>query len=178
MTVSTDAVWWLLAGLFAGFAAGFWFARRRRRGGRAHGAATPTTAAPAEPPAPPSYVDVPTRPPPMRTIDVAAARAAGFNLRHAEDLTVIEGLGRHAEELLRSHDITSFAQLARRQVADLHAILEDGGPHFQYTQPAAWPREALLASENRWAELKALHAARVEEAARRAAAGDESAPPG
>lgn len=163
MPVSADAAWWFLAGLLAGVAIGVLIARRPRRdaarGTRAEPEPIPFV---AEPVASPLAVEVPTRPPPMRTVDVAAARAAGFNLRHAEDLTIIEGIGRHVEDLLRGHGIASFAQLARRDVADLHAILEDGGPHFQYTQPAPWPHQALLASENRWAELKALQAERLD----------------
>ncbi len=162
--MSIEAVWWFLAGLLTGFAIGVLVARRRRRADVGVARVEP---APIAQPAPvmPSAVDVPTRPPPSRSVDVAAARAAGFNLRHADDLTIIEGIGRHVEELLRSHDITSFAQLAHRRVAELHAILEDGGPHFRYTQPAPWPRQALLASENRWAELRALQAERLDGAA-------------
>lgn len=162
MSMSADAVWWLLAGLLAGIAIGVLVARRARRVDAPVARVDPTPAA-LEPVAAPA--DVPTRPPPQRLVDVAAARAAGFNLRHAEDLTIIEGIGRHVEDLLRSHGITSFAQLARRRVAELHAILEDGGLHFQYTQPGAWPHQALLASENRWAELRALQARRLDDEA-------------
>lgn len=173
MPMSADAVWWLLAGLLSGFAIGVLVARRRGReaAGRARVEPAPIPTVTDVVAAPP-VAETPTRPPSMRTIDVAAARAAGFNLRHAEDLTIIEGIGRHVEELLRSHDIMGFAQLARRPVADLHAILEDGGPHFQYTRPEAWPRQALLASENRWAELKALQAGRFEPESREGESAD------
>ena len=63
--------------------------------------AAPVAAAAAMPVA----VDSPTRPPPSRVIDVGAARSAGFNLKHADDLTIIEGIGPKTDELFRSHGI-------------------------------------------------------------------------
>jgi len=97
-----------------------------------------------------------TRPPPSRVIDVGAARSAGFNLKHADDLTIIEGIGPKTDELFRSHGVTGFAQLAQLATADMLAILEQGGPHFKFANPVSWARQASLAAENRWAELKAL----------------------
>jgi predicted flap endonuclease-1-like 5' DNA nuclease len=104
----------------------------------------------------PAPVESPTRPPPSRVIDVGAARSAGFNLKHADDLTIIEGIGPKTEELFRSHGVTGFAQLAQLATADMLAILDQGGPHFKFANPVSWARQASLAAENRWAELKAL----------------------
>jgi predicted flap endonuclease-1-like 5' DNA nuclease len=104
----------------------------------------------------PVAVDSPTRPPPSRVIDVGAARSAGFNLKHADDLTIIEGIGPKTDELFRSHGVTGFAQLAQLSTADMLAILDQGGPHFKFANPVSWARQASLASENRWGELKAL----------------------
>jgi predicted flap endonuclease-1-like 5' DNA nuclease len=106
--------------------------------------------------APPASAGTPMRPPPSRVIDVGAARAAGFNLKHADDLTIIEGVGPKTDELFRSHGVTGFAQLAQLVPADMQVILDEGGPHFKFAKPATWARQASLASENRWAELKAL----------------------
>jgi predicted flap endonuclease-1-like 5' DNA nuclease len=104
----------------------------------------------------PVAVDSPTRPPPSRVIDVGAARSAGFNLKHADDLTIIEGIGPKTDELFRSHGVTGFAQLAQLSTADMLAILDQGGPHFKFANPVSWAQQASLASENRWGELKAL----------------------
>jgi predicted flap endonuclease-1-like 5' DNA nuclease len=94
--------------------------------------------------------------PPARVIDVGAARAAGFNIKHDDDLTIIEGIGPRIDELLHQNGIVSFAQLARLGVPEILEILERGGPHFRLTNPGSWARQAALASENHWAELKRL----------------------
>ena len=104
----------------------------------------------------PAPVESPTRPPPSRVIDVGAARSAGFNLKHADDLTIIEGIGPKTDELFRSHGVTGFAQLAQLATTDMLAILDQGGPHFKFANPVSWAQQASLAAENRWAELKAL----------------------
>jgi len=94
--------------------------------------------------------------PPARVIDVGAARAAGFNLKHDDDLTIIEGIGPKIDDLFHANGVVSFAQLARLSVPEMLDILERGGPHFQLANPGSWARQAVLASENRWAELKRL----------------------
>lgn len=94
--------------------------------------------------------------PPGRIIDVGAARAAGFNLKHDDDLTIIEGIGPKIDELFHANGVASFAQLARLSVPEMLAILDRGGPNFQLANPGSWARQAALASENRWAELKRL----------------------
>jgi predicted flap endonuclease-1-like 5' DNA nuclease len=94
--------------------------------------------------------------PPARVIDVGAARAAGFNIKHDDDLTIIEGIGPRIDDLFHANGVVSFAQLARLSVPEMLEILERGGPHFQLANPGSWALQATLASENRWAELKRL----------------------
>jgi predicted flap endonuclease-1-like 5' DNA nuclease len=94
--------------------------------------------------------------PPARVIDVGAARAAGFNIKHDDDLTIIEGIGPRIDDLFHANGVVSFAQLARLSVPEMLDILERGGPHFQLANPGSWALQASLASENRWAELKRL----------------------
>lgn len=153
-----ERVLYLLAGVALGWLLhGLWSRLTRRR------------AATAPPPEPGSIIAAPTMPtaqeysgpPPHETassrlIDVGAARAAGFNIKHADDLTIIEGIGPKTDDLLRAHGIGSFAQLARLQATDLVDILERGGPNFRLANPATWAEQALLAAENRWPELKRL----------------------
>ena len=113
------------------------------------------TPAPPVPQAHPQAARV-QEPASSRLIDVGAARAAGFNIKHADDLTIIEGIGPKTDDLLRSHGIDSFTHLARLQAGDLVDILDQGGPSFRLTNPATWSEQALLATENRWADLKRL----------------------
>jgi len=50
-----------------------------------------------------------------RVIDVGAARAAGFNLKHADDLSILEGIGPKIEELLRANGNRQLRQGGLRQ---------------------------------------------------------------
>lgn len=97
---------------------------------------------------------LPPRQSPSRMIDVGAARAAGFNLKHADDLTIIVGIGPKSDELLRVNSIESFLQVAQLHVDELLGILERGGPSFRLSNPASWAEQALLAAENRWLDLR------------------------
>lgn len=92
----------------------------------------------------------------VRVVDVASARAAGFNIRHMDDLTVIEGIGPRIADLLQSNGIGSFAELAQQRVEDLVAILDAGGASFRLANPQTWPVQARLAADNLWKDLKSM----------------------
>lgn len=162
-----DRVFYLLAGVVAGWLLHWLWARRPRRQAEAAPAVEPGTII-ANPSAdvsaaPASDVGPAQREPASsRLIDVGAARAAGFNIRHADDLTIIEGIGPKTSDLLRANGIGSFAQLARLHPADLADILEKGGPSFRLANPQTWPEQALLATENHWIELKRLQKDRID----------------
>ncbi len=95
------------------------------------------------------------------TFDAAAAKAAGFKLSGADDLTVIEGIGPKIDELLRGNGIKTFAALARTSPEAIAAILAKGGARFGIAKPDTWPTQSALAAENRWADLKLLQDALV-----------------
>lgn len=97
---------------------------------------------------------LPPRPSSSRMVDVGAARAAGFNLKHADDLTIIVGIGPRTEELFRANGIESFVQVAQLRVDELLDVLERGGPNFRLSNPSSWAQQALFAAENRWLDLK------------------------
>jgi predicted flap endonuclease-1-like 5' DNA nuclease len=147
--------WWLVLGFVLGWLAN-WLLSKMFRGNPP--AATRVDAEAAERAAVAHHDAIveAAAAPPARVIDVGAARAAGFNLKHDDDLTIIEGIGPRIDELLHQNSIVSFAQLARLGVPEILAILERGGPHFQLANPGSWAQQASLASENRWAELKRL----------------------
>ncbi|MBL8327849.1 MAG: DUF4332 domain-containing protein [Rubrivivax sp.] len=112
-------------------------------------AAPPATEAapPAEPPIKPA-----TEP----AIDLAAAKAAGFSLKGADDLELVEGIGPKIAGLLRAKGILSFAQLAETPVSRIRAILDEAGPNYRIADPGTWPEQADLAARNRWSALRAL----------------------
>ena len=89
-------------------------------------------------------------------IDVAAAKAAGFDMKGPDDLEVVEGIGPKIAQLLRQHGITTFVQLASASRAEIAAILEKGGPDFRIANPGSWPEQAGYCVRNDWAGLKRL----------------------
>ena len=152
-------VLWFVLGLLAGWGSiGLVAALRRRRAPQPsrpelHASPQPAPAAPVEE----HWVDdYPHAPGVARLIDVSAARAAGFNMKHAEDLTIIEGIGPKIEDLLRANGVAGLMQLAQLNEQELLDLLDRGGPNFRYANPASWAQQAALAVQNRWGELKQL----------------------
>ncbi|HVV95945.1 MAG TPA: hypothetical protein VHC92_02260 [Rhodanobacteraceae bacterium] len=161
MSLFACCFWWFVLGFLLGWLANWLLARMLRRGApssaRARGAnETPAQQATATAEAQHEALVSAASAPPARVIDVGAARAAGFNLKHDDDLTIIEGIGPKIDDLFHANGVVSFAQLARLGVPEMLEILERGGPHFQLANPGTWAQQAALASENRWAELKRL----------------------
>ncbi len=89
-------------------------------------------------------------------IDLAAAKAAGFALKNANDLTVVEGIGPKINELFNNAGIKTFAQLAGASVPQMRKILDDGGPRFRIANPSTWAQQSALAAANKWTELKKM----------------------
>jgi predicted flap endonuclease-1-like 5' DNA nuclease len=95
------------------------------------------------------------------TIDLAAARAAGFSLERDDALEIIEGIGPKIAELLRAEGVTRFMQLAQMTPAQIQPILDAAGPHFRMAVPDTWPEQAVLAANNHWRALKSLQDALI-----------------
>jgi predicted flap endonuclease-1-like 5' DNA nuclease len=156
MSLIACCFWWLVLGFLLGWLANWLLARALRRDPPAAPRADPEVVARETAAAHHEALVSAAATPPARVIDIGAARAAGFNLKHDDDLTIIEGIGPRIDELLHANGVASFAELARRSVPELLDILERGGPHFHLANPGSWAHQAALASENRWAELKRL----------------------
>jgi len=73
-----------------------------------------------------------------------------------EDLKIIEGIGPKIEELLNREGIRTIEQLADTSIIRIAAILKNAGPRFQIQDPTSWPKQALLAKEQKWDELEQL----------------------
>ena len=96
------------------------------------------------------------RAPVWPAIDVAAAKAAGFEIAGDDDLEVIEGIGPKIAELLKAAGIRTFAELAQASVLRLREILDAAGPNYRIADPATWPEQSTLCAKNEWAALKVL----------------------
>lgn len=119
-------------------------------------AEAPKPAAPAKPkPAKPKTAAKPKTTSKAK-IDLAAAKAAGFSIKNADDLTIIEGIGPKINELFKDNGLKTFAQVAKASEPQMRAILEKGGSRFRMANPGTWAQQAALAADNKWADLKAL----------------------
>ncbi len=71
-----------------------------------------------------------------------------------DDLKKVKGIGPKIERLLNERGIYTFIQLAETEISILEDVLDKAGPNFQFHNPATWPRQAKLAAEGKWDELK------------------------
>jgi predicted flap endonuclease-1-like 5' DNA nuclease len=90
------------------------------------------------------------------TLDRAGATAANFKVRGMDDLEVIEGIGPKIAGLFHDAGIRMFWELAQTPQARMQQILDAAGPNYKLANPSTWARQADLAANNRWAELRKL----------------------
>jgi predicted flap endonuclease-1-like 5' DNA nuclease len=113
-------------------------------------------------------------------LDLEAAKSAGYSVKGADDLEIIEGIGPKIAELLRNAGIRTFAQLADTPTARIQSILDAGGGQYRIANPGTWAEQADLAARNRWTTLRQLQdvldaGVRVDSQARSAATAGELA---
>ncbi len=75
-----------------------------------------------------------------------------------DDLRKIEGIGPKVEQALHSLGITTFAQLAEADPAELEAKVKAQGVRILPGAPATWPAQAALAAKGDWAGFEKLTA--------------------
>ena len=71
-----------------------------------------------------------------------------------DDLTKVEGIGPKIKGLFNDDGIWSFKQLSESTVDRLQKILDNAGPRYRIHNPKTWPKQAKLAAEGKWDELK------------------------
>jgi predicted flap endonuclease-1-like 5' DNA nuclease len=72
-----------------------------------------------------------------------------------DNLKKVEGVGPKIQELLNKEGIITFRQLSETSSDTLTEILRDTGTRFQMHDPGTWPKQAQLAADGKWDELKA-----------------------
>ncbi len=72
----------------------------------------------------------------------------------SDDLTKIEGIGPKIAEVFNTKGIYTYADLSGSKVGDLRDILADNG--LSQHDPSTWKKQATLAKNGKWDELKAL----------------------
>ncbi len=80
--------------------------------------------------------------------------ASGNYSGSKDDLTKIEGIGPKVQEILNLSGIHTWAQLAKADESFIKTILEKAGGVYASMKPGTWGKQALMADEGRWDELK------------------------
>ncbi len=91
---------------------------------------------------------------PDLVFDADAAQAAFGKAVQQDDLTIVEGIGPKIQELFHDHGILTWYELSQTPVDRCEEILREGGDRFRQHTPVTWPRQARLAFEGKWDELK------------------------
>ena len=73
----------------------------------------------------------------------------------ADDLTKIEGVGPKAAEALVAAGIATYGTLAKAEADAIKTILTEASPRLAHLEPASWPKQAQMAADGQWDELKA-----------------------
>ncbi|PCE63202.1 30S ribosomal protein S2 [Sediminicola luteus] len=85
---------------------------------------------------------------------VAEAAPAAEATAATEDLTKVEGIGPKIAEIFQGKGINTYADLAAKSEEDLKAILAEAGGAYASKNPASWPKQAQMAADGKWDELK------------------------
>ncbi len=73
----------------------------------------------------------------------------------SDNLTKIEGIGPKAAEALIKAGIDSYATLAETDAEKIKEILTEASSRMAHLDPGSWPKQAEMAAEGNWDELKA-----------------------
>ena len=150
--------WWFLAGTLLGWLLNRWLCKCNSSTTQqvTHTQTLAPTPAPAAAPVKLAEAPAAKTMPVATIVDLAAAKKAGFTIKNANDLTIVEGIGPKINELFHNAGIKTFAQLAAATVPQMRKILDDGGSRFRIANPGTWAQQGALAAENKWSELKTL----------------------
>lgn len=70
------------------------------------------------------------------------------------DLKIVEGIGPKIEALFNAAGITTWQELSETSTEKLQSILDAGGENYAIHNPSTWAKQALLAYQGKWQELK------------------------
>ncbi|MCL4136615.1 UNVERIFIED_CONTAM: hypothetical protein GTU68_042347 [Idotea baltica] len=84
----------------------------------------------------------------------AAVKKAPAKTADTDDLKKVEGIGPKISEIFAAAGIDTFAKLAKASQEELKAILEGAGSRYASKNPGSWPKQAKMAAEGKWDELK------------------------
>jgi predicted flap endonuclease-1-like 5' DNA nuclease len=84
---------------------------------------------------------------------VLASNIFGTKIKE-NDLKIVEGIGPKIEELYHSGGIHTWLALSETSTAKSQAILDAAGENYAIHNPGTWAKQASLAYQGKWQELK------------------------
>ncbi len=85
-----------------------------------------------------------------------ATKAAPKKAAKADDLKKIEGVGPKAAEAMVAAGLDTFAKVAKAKPEAIATILSDASSSLAHLVTDTWPKQAQLAADGKWDELKEL----------------------
>lgn len=82
-----------------------------------------------------------------------AATVLGKKIKE-NDLKVVEGIGPKIEALFNDAGIKTWYDLSQASTEKLQSILDAGGENYAIHNPSTWAKQALMAYQGKWQELK------------------------
>ena len=79
-----------------------------------------------------------------------------FHYEREDDLTLLKGISDKVESLLKDAGIFSYVDLATTSSNTIKEILLAEDPAYKIYDPTTWPKQAMLASQGEWEQLKNL----------------------
>lgn len=91
----------------------------------------------------------------QETVQAAPVAVEETSATVVDDLEKVEGIGPKIAEALNEAGVDSFAKLAEMTPDAIREVLANAGSQFASHDPATWPKQAQLAADGKWDELKA-----------------------
>jgi len=101
-----------------------------------------------------SFVTEQTTPNTVIAFNAEEAKAVFGKKVKQDDLKIVEGIGPKIEELFKTSGILTWKRLSETSVDRCNKILDKAGERYRIHDPGTWPRQAQLAYEGKWQELK------------------------
>ena len=92
--------------------------------------------------------------PKVEEVVAEAAAVVEAPIAKPDDLKKIEGIGPKMAGVFNAAGITSFQALADKSAEELREILDAAEGNYKAHDPGTWPRQAQMAADGKWDELK------------------------
>jgi predicted flap endonuclease-1-like 5' DNA nuclease len=101
-----------------------------------------------------SFVAAPVAAEASLAFDASLAKSVYGKKVSQDDLKIVEGIGPKIEELYHAAGIKTWKALSETAVEKSQAILNEAGERYNIHNPGSWAKQALLAYQGKWQELK------------------------